>query len=246
METRVGGFNPEEYNQGLRWREEASKLPPLNEGEVARTLGILRQREEGYLEYLRRWPDEARSELRRNKDQMTRLKKQVPSRVALTTEKIMHGVFYPMHNAALAVYQNPEFAKQEFTGWYDYASAVIGVVGDTKIAEAEIDGKSHDFALLAVRQIEGKNWQHPMPLERSAELYAMQRKNSRKTGRLLVEDPSGHTLIAKAVSEIQYDSIRPLEERKYHRFEPYQQRELFRAGAEFTERAYNAIYPLTQ
>ena len=245
MEQKVGGFDPEEYHLGMQLREQVAVLPRLSAEQVANALRILGRREEEYLEFLRTSPEVAREELARNKREMAQRTGSNPSRPNLTAEKIVHGVYYPIHNAALDVYKDPSIPKPVFISWYDYASGIVDVTSDIFEAEQEIEGITDKNAVETVTNIEERR-QTPLPLDASTRLYLFHMNKARRNARLLIDDPTGNTLLETAVDEIRQDAGKPARERTFHRFHNYQEPQLVLAGAEFAKRAYQALYPLTQ
>jgi hypothetical protein len=245
MESRVGGFNPEEYHQGMRLREQQRGLPPLTPEQVASALRILGRREEEYLQYIQANPDIAQAELKRHKAELTQRKGAAPSRPNLTAEKVTMSIYYPMHNAALEAYNAPGLPKPVFTSWYDYASGIAEVTSDVFEAEQYIEGVSDRTAAEAIAQVENTYRHAPPPIDHATQGYLYLMNKSKRSVQLLMDDPTGKTLIATAVNEIARDAGRPAREREYHRILPFQEPRLVLAGAEFARRAYEQLYPLT-
>jgi len=218
-------------------------MPRFTPEQIGATLQILGRREREYLELLQTSPDEARAELARNRAELSRMKGSPPSRPNLTADKILHSAYYPMHNAALEVYKDPGIPKQVFIGWFDYATGIVNVASAVFEAEQEIEGMTDKNAVEAVTMVEQRHT--PLSPDASARIYLSQMDNAKRSARLLIEDPTGIKLIETAVEEIRQDAGRPPRERKFNRFHSYEEPQLILAGAEFAERAYKALYPLT-
>jgi hypothetical protein len=244
MEQRVGGFDPEEYHRGMRLREQLALLPRLTPEQVTSALRVLGRREEQFLDYVRTSPDEAREELARDKVALARRKGSEPSRPNQVADKIVHGIYYPMHTVTMEVYRDPKIPKGVFISWYDYASGIIDVTSDILEAEQEMEGVTDKHAVETVTRMEEEN--RSLPLDASTRLYLFQMNKAKRNARLLMEDPTGNKLIETSVGEIRQDAAREARERTFHRLHNYQEPQMVLAGADFARRAYQALYPLTR
>jgi hypothetical protein len=72
------------------------------------------------------------------------------------------------------------------------------------------------------------------------------REQDRQGSQLLAQDPTGKTLIAAIVDEIRAEAHNQSKDEGIQRILEYQNPTLFLAGAEFTQRLYTALYPLSQ
>jgi hypothetical protein len=246
MESKVGGFNPDEYNLGMQLWEQVALLPRLTPEQIASNVRVIGRREEQYLEYLRTSPDAAREELARNKAELLQRKGSNPSRPNLTAEKILHGIYYPVHNAALEAYKDPAKSKHVFISWYDYGSGIVDVVNGIFEAEQDNEGVTDQHALETVAKMEEKYRDNPLSIDASSRLYLFHMNKAKRNARLLMEDPTGNKLIENSVNEIRQDAARPPRERIFHRFDNYQEPQMVLAGAQFVQRAYQTLYPLTE
>jgi hypothetical protein len=245
METRIGGFDPDEYRLGMRLREQFAFFPKLTAEQTASTLQMLSIREEEYIKYIQASPEEFRGELAGNKKEMINLNGKNPSRVNLTAEKILHGIYYPMHNTTLNAYLDPNIPKQISNSFYDYGSGVISIANEIFTAETDIEGLTDKIATDTVARME-EDGRYNLSVDQSAEIYLDQINNAQKASNLLVGDSSGFKLIENSVEEILQDAGRTAGERKFQRILYYQEPQLVLAGAEFAARAYKELYPLTQ
>ncbi len=155
---------------------------------------------------------------------------------------ILSAVYMPLLRAALAEREgNPAV----FIAWYDYASGIVEVAGELCMAEAAQTGKATVFTQHGIdKTLEG--FSQPMPSSFYETAYTLNREKDRKGGQLLRQDPTGNTLIAAVVAEIRAEADHTALSNGIKRIPTYQQPQLFLAGAEYAQRVYTALYPLSQ
>jgi hypothetical protein len=239
------GLNPEAYQQGLDVRKRLAFVPRFTPLQVARFLAIIGKREAEYLVPVHSLPDEAKEELGRNKEELSARRGVIPSRPNLAAHKILQSVYVPLLTSSLQFYHDSKLPKLVFISYYDYASGIMEVIHDVFQAEDEIRGASEKIATETVTRLE-KAQDTPIPAWVTTQAFLYLLQNAQSRAKLLMQDPTGYALVHQAVEEIRQDGQHDRKERSFHRMLDYQEPRIVLAGAEFAQKAYQALYPLTQ